>query len=118
MHISFRTAKLQREFESERDLRRNRGTAQANKIATRMLQLEAAENLEQLRGQPGRFHELRENLDGRLVCDLDGPYRLIFECADDPSRTSEQGGLDWAQVKAIRILGVLDYHEDKKKRPV
>lgn len=42
--------------------------------------------------------------------DLDGPYRLIFEPADDPVPTKDDGGLDWSRVTTIRALGVEDTH--------
>ena len=118
MHISFRTTKLQREFESERDLRRNRGKQQAEKIKIRMIQLEGVQNLKQLLNQPGHFHELKEDRDGWLACDLDGQNRLIFECTDQPIPLDAQRGLDWQLVTAVRILGVLDYHERNKKQPI
>ena len=37
-------------------------------------------------------------------------YRLLFEPAHDPLPRKPDGGLDWAGVTAIRILGVEDYH--------
>jgi proteic killer suppression protein len=43
--------------------------------------------------------------------DLDHPYRLIFEVANDPKPTKPDGGLDWTKASIIRILGIEDYHE-------
>ena len=57
-----------------------------------------------------RCHELKANRAGQLAVNLDQPYRLIFEPADDPLRRKGDGGLDWAKVTAVTILGVEDYH--------
>lgn len=118
MQIEFRTEKLRKEFEDGRALQRERGAVQAKKIMTRLMQLEGALMLEQLRNQPGRFHPLTENKSGWLACDLDGPYRLVFEAANVPAPQLEAGGLDWSKVTQVRILGVLNYHERSKKQPV
>lgn len=118
MHIEFTTEKLRKEFEDDRTLQRNRGAVQAKKLMTRMMQIESALTLEQLRNQPGRFHELTEDKAGWLACDLDGPYRLIFQVADVPVPKLDAGGLDWSKATQVRILGVLNYHERNKKQPV
>lgn len=48
------------------------------------------------------------------------PKRLQaeFNAATDPVPTTADGGLDWIQVSAVRILGVLDTHERKNRKPV
>ena len=107
-----------KEFEDERVLQRNRGAIRAKKIKTRLMQIEGALTLEQLRNQPGHFHPLTEDKAGWLACHLDEPYRLIFEVADVPVPQLDAGGLDWSKVTQVRILGVLNYHERNKKQPV
>ena len=67
MHIEFKTEKLRKEFEDGRVLQRERGEIRAKKIGTRLIQLEAALTLEQLRNQPGRFHPLEEDKAGWLL---------------------------------------------------
>jgi hypothetical protein len=64
-----------------------------------------------MRNLPGRCHELREDRAGQLSLDLDHPYRLIFEPADNPIPLKPDGGIDWKKVTAIRIIGVEDTHE-------
>lgn len=60
---------------------------------------------------PGRCHELTEGQrSGQLSVDLDHPYRLIFVPNHDPVPKQPDGGLDWSQVTAIKILGVEDTH--------
>jgi proteic killer suppression protein len=118
VHIEFKTERLQKEFEDSRALQKKRGVVQANKIMTRMAQIEGALALDQLRNQPGHFHELTEDKAGWLACDLDQPNRLIYEVANVPVPQLDAGGLDWSKVTHVRSLGVLNYHERNKKQPV
>lgn len=55
--------------------------------------------------------ELLHDRTGQLSLDLDHPYRLIFVPAHEPIPVKSDGGLDWKQVTAIKILGVEDTHE-------
>ena len=60
---------------------------------------------------PGRCHELTGGKRaGQLSVDLDHPYRLIFLPDHEQVPRLEDGGLDWARVTAIKILGVEDTH--------
>jgi plasmid maintenance system killer protein len=111
LDVLFANAKLRKEFNSEQLLLKHHGDQRAKIIKRRMKAFSAASVLEDLRNAPGRCHELRANLAGRLALDLDGPYRLLFEPADDPIPVDGAGRLDWSKVTAIRILGVENYHE-------
>jgi proteic killer suppression protein len=112
MDIVFRNQKIQKEFNDERTLKRNRGDRQAKLIMRRLAELSAAENLEVIRHLPGpRCHELKGGLSGHLSVDLDHPYRLIFVPGHEPLPVLPDGGLDWRQVTRVRILGVQDTHE-------
>ncbi len=64
-----------------------------------------------MRNLPGRCHELLYDRAGQLSLDLDRPYRLIFAPAHEPIPVKSDGGLDWKEVTAIKILGVEDTHE-------
>jgi proteic killer suppression protein len=71
-----------------------------------------AERLEMLRSVSQiRCHELKGDRAGTLAVDLQHPYRLIFEPANDPVPSKADGGLDWTAVTSVRILAVEDYHE-------
>lgn len=117
MVIFYTSNKMDKEFNSAKQLIRNRGEVRAKKIMLRKTQLEDAENMEQLRNLPGHYHALTENLSGRFAADLDGPYRLIFEPNEDPLPELPAGGLDWSKVTNVTILGVLNYHERKDTEP-
>jgi proteic killer suppression protein len=87
------------------------GATRSGYIESRLDELEDIENLAQIRLFPQtRCHELKGDRKGTLAVDLDGPWRLIFEPANDPVPRKPDGGLDWTQVTVIRILEVRDYH--------
>ena len=73
--------------------------------------LRAAPSLDSLRGLPGGLHELKGNRAGQLALDLKGGDRLIIEPAHEPPPTKPDGGLDWKQVTAVRVVEVVDYHD-------
>jgi proteic killer suppression protein len=82
----------------------------ASLIQRRLCELSDAETLAVMRSLPGRCHELRQNLKGCLAVDLVHPDRLAFKPDHDPLPTKEDGGLDWAKVTRILIIGIGDYH--------
>lgn len=110
MQISYSTERLKKEFNNERELKRERGQL-ADKIKIRQTQMEAATTLEQLRNQPGHFHELTGDYAGHLACSLSGNYRLIFTVANNPVPKTATDGLDWSKVTHVCIQGVVDYHD-------
>ena len=110
MEILFAGARLAKLYNSDKELTKAFGPQRARIVRRRLDQLRAAENLEVMRSFPGRCHELTGNLKGTLSIDLDGPYRLIFEPAEDPPPFRSDGGLAWNLVTAIRILRVEDTH--------
>lgn len=114
MDISFKNKKLARSFNEDRQLVKTHGQLRAKKIRIRMKALKAAASLIDFwppKSPPERCHELTEGKrSGQLSMDLDHPYRLIFVPDHDPVPMREDGGLDWSQVTAIKILGVEDTH--------
>ncbi len=111
MIIVFKNQKFQEQCNNQRLLEKKYGTKRAKRIRQRLDNLQAATVLEDMRNLPGRCHELRHDCAGQFSLDLDHPYRLIFEPADDPIPLKPDGGIDWTQVRAIRIIGVKDTHE-------
>ena len=109
--IIFRTSKLQKTCSNLKKCEKEWGTERCKKIRQRLDELHAATFLEVMRNLPGRCHELREDRAGQLSLDLDGPYRLIFEPADDQIPLKDDGGLDWGRIRKVRIIGVEDTHE-------
>lgn len=114
MEITFETKKLETAFREGRSLQTTHGERRARLIMRRIQALRAANCLGDLwppYSGPERCHELTGNRAGQLSMDLDHPYRLIFTPDHDPRPKRPEGGLDWYQVTAIKILGVEDTHD-------
>lgn len=111
MDIIFSSKKLQKDCNHHERLVKRYGLRRAQLIELRLMQLRAASTLSEISTLPPlRCHELKGNLAGQLSVDLDHPYRLLFEPANDPVPYKADGGLDWSKVTAVRILGVEDTH--------
>jgi len=114
LDISFKSTKLEKEFNEGKRLLKIHGSRRAKVIRVRLAELRAAVSLHDLGlpyDGPGRCHELTGNRKGQLSVDLDQPYRLIFVPNHEPIPCKNDGGLDWKQVTAIMIIGIEDTHE-------
>jgi proteic killer suppression protein len=112
MIILFASTKLQKECNDARLLVKKHGAVRAKLIQKRLSELLAATVLNDLRNLPqARCHELHGDRKGELTVDVDHPYRLLFEIADDPIPAKPDGGLDWTKAVSVRILGIEDTHE-------
>jgi proteic killer suppression protein len=114
LDITFKNTKTKKLFNEGAQLEKKHGKKRAKKIRIRMKEFRAAKNLMDFwppNSGPNRCHELTGNRSGQLSVDLDHPYRLIFVPDHNPRPTNEDGGLNWAQVTAIKIMGVEDTHE-------
>ena len=111
MDISFKSKKLEKNLSDKKALIRRYGAEQAKKIEQRLVELQAAENLDILRTLPqARAHELSGNRAGQISLDIKNPYRLLtIPDYEDPPRKAD-GGLDWKKVTKIKILKVEDTH--------
>lgn len=83
------------------------GQRRAQRYAVRLMQIDRAVNFEQLRGLPGRYHELVGNRAGQWACDLDQPYRLIFKSNNNGPVVQ----IVWAKERTAKILEIADYHK-------
>jgi proteic killer suppression protein len=111
LDIIFQNKDFKDECNSYKLLVRHQGTLRAKKIKNRLDNLAAAVVLEDMRFLPGRCHELTGDRKGQLSLDLDHPWRLIFIPADDPPELMTDGGIDWKNIRAIKILGIEDTHD-------
>ena len=112
MVILFKTAKLEKECNNENLMLKKFGSLRTKLLKRRLTELAAVNALVDLRHLPqARCHELKGTLKGYLSVDLDHPYRLIFEPADNPLPKKPDGGLDWNKVTKVMIIGVEDTHE-------
>ncbi len=92
-------------------LQRKHGRERANKISQRLGELRAAESLEELSQVPGlNCHALTGNRAGQIAITVVGGWRIIFVPAEDPTPRKPDGSLDWANIRAIKIVEIVDYH--------
>ncbi len=111
MEIRFRSKRIAKLCNSEKEMRAKLGPRNAARLKQRLAELKAAESLEDMRSLPAaRCHELSQNRDGQLAVDLVHPKRLIFEPGDNPVPKKPDGGLDWENVTSITVMEVVDYH--------
>lgn len=85
------------------------GAVCAKKLRTRLADLQAAETLEDI--VAGRPHPLERDRLGQFAIDLHGACRLVFESADEPVPTKDDGTIAWKQVTRVRIVFIGDYHD-------
>ena len=111
MDILFSSTKLAKILNSTKELRKCYGADCGGRIGRRLDDLRAADNLAVIRKLPQmRCHELTGDRKGQLAVDVKHPQRIVFEPADEPVPKTPDGGLDWGNVRTIRILEVIDYH--------
>ena len=111
MEITFRTRRLERIFNSERELRRTYGDRMARTVRLRLAVLESADTLaESGERQEMRLHQLTGIRMGQFAVDLVHPYRLVFIPNHTPIPLRDDGGINMAQVTSITIVEVVDYH--------
>lgn len=110
MDIVFCNSRLEKECCDATARRKRHGDERARRLARRLDDLRAAATLAVMKSLPGRCHELTADRKGQIAIDLDGPYRLIFEPANEPLPLDGNGSLDWNRVTIIRVLLIGDYH--------
>jgi proteic killer suppression protein len=102
MQIAFVNNRLKKICLSEKETRKEFGSVGARILMRRLSQLQDVANLEQLRDQPGHWHELTGDRWGELAVSLEGGNRLVFEPNHDPIPRKPDGGLDW--TKSLMLL--------------
>ena len=110
MDITFSNNKLKKYAENESLCKKKRGETRSTLYLTRIGDLASADSLEDVRNLPGRYHELVANRKGQWACDLDHPYRLIFEPHEDPIPTDKDGKYIWIEIKGVEIIEIENYH--------
>jgi killer suppression protein higA len=110
MDISFQNRKLERLLSNLSKLTRELGPLRTKLLLKRIGALSDAETLEDVRFEPGNFHELKADRKGQWACDLDHPYRLIFEPHEDPIPTDASGSYVWIEIKGVEIIEITNYH--------
>lgn len=110
MEITFEDKKLRKYANDDRQALKKLGARRAKLYKQRLDDLFDAETLEDTRNLPGNYHELTNTRKGQWACDLDHPYRLIFEPLENPIPTNDDGQYIWIEIKAVEIIEIVDYH--------
>lgn len=111
MDVGFGSARLAKVCNDTSLRVRKLGTERSAKVLLRLEQLAASANLADFHKLPQtRCHQLSADRDEQFSADLDGPYRLIFEVADDPVPRRGDGGIDLEKVTRVRVLEIADTH--------
>lgn len=110
MEITFRDKDLERCSQDDRFCVKHLGMKRAKIFMQRFSVLESASSLEDVRYMAGHFHELVGTRKGQWACDLDQPYRLIFEPHEDPIPTDKNGKFIWIEIKGVEIIEITNYH--------
>ena len=111
MDILFASQKLERLCHDETLATRTLGQACARKLRARLDDLAAAAHLGHAPRLPGRFHLLRGEWKGCYALDLQGGRRLVIRPAPNPVPTRADGTPDLAQITAVCVEYIGDYHD-------
>ncbi len=110
MDVEFKDSKLKKCAENESYSKKKLGAIRSELFLARVGALVAAETLEDVRYLPGHYHELVGNRKGQWACNLDQPYRLIFEPLEKPVPKNKDGSYVWIEIKGVEILEIDNYH--------
>ena len=110
MDITFSDKKLEKIVNNDKKLLKEFGKIRAAIIRRRLVQLDDATSLEDLRYLPGKWHELTGDRKGQY---LDQPYRLIFKPREKPIPTDEHGKYIWIGIKGVEVIEIINYHKEK-----
>lgn len=110
MNITFANKKLKDWANNYATAQKKMGPERAKKYHQRIGDMLDIESFAELETLPGRFHPLSADRNGQWACDLDHPYRLIFEPADDPLPRDQAGNLVLKELRIVDIIEIVDYH--------
>ncbi len=110
MEITFKDKKLAKLVNDDRRMFNELGKQRSTLLKRRLTQLSDAETLEDVRYLAGNFHELIKNRKGQWSCDLDQPFRLVFQPQHTPIPTDKDGKYIWTEITTVEIIEIVDYH--------
>jgi len=84
MKVHFRTKKLQKQYENEKEAQKTYGEEVARKYIQRINIIQSVDNFQELKDLPGlNCHPLKGDRQGEWAIKLNRFYRLIFTLQDD-----------------------------------
>ncbi len=111
MEVLFGDARLKQLCETPRLRQRAFQSATADKLATRLDELQAAASMAVARSLPGKWEELTGDRRGQLSCRIDKKLRLIVRPTRQPPPSKPDGGLDWTAIDSVTVIEVVNYHD-------
>ena len=90
MVITFADRKLEKYANNDRLAVRKLGKRRAELFKRRLDELTAATSYDDFKYLNGNYHNLKNNRKGQWACDLDQPYRLVFQPAKIPIPTTKE----------------------------
>tara|TARA_R100000655_G_scaffold61707_1_gene100122 strand:+ start:153 stop:485 length:333 start_codon:yes stop_codon:yes gene_type:complete len=110
MNIGFKSNKLKKQLSSASEIKRHFGS-NAKRVASRLADMEAADNLAILTQIPAsNCHSLSGDRKGQWAVNISPNHRLIFEIMSHPIPMIRVNEIDLKLVDSIRLLKVEDYH--------
>lgn len=113
MEITFSDKKLEKLANDDSKCLKKMGKIRVEIFRRRLNQLKDAQTLEDVRHLPGNYHDLIGNRKGQWACDLDQPYRLVFEPHKSPIPADEHGIYIWFEIKGVEVIEIINYHKEK-----
>lgn len=110
MKLSYKNNKLKKSLTTDKGLVKSYGKL-AKKLKQRRIQLESADNLEDISKLPVlRLHQYIGKDKGTWSIDIQENWRILFEINQDPIPSLEDGGIDLKAISIISIESVEDPH--------
>jgi toxin HigB-1 len=113
VNITFTDKKLEKLANDDKKMLKELGKIRATIFKRRLIQLQVAATLEDVRNLPGNYHELTNNRKGQWACDLDQPFRLIFTPHENPIPVNEHGQYIWLGITGVEVIEIINYHKEK-----
>jgi proteic killer suppression protein len=110
VNVTFSNSRLEKLANNYKKCQKDMGQIRAKLFHKRLGDLHNAFTLEDVRHLPGRYHELTGDRKGQWACDLDHPYRLVFEPHEKPVPTDQDGKFIWLQIRGIEMVEIVNYH--------
>jgi len=107
--LDFKDRKLRELCEKQVVANRKFGKVCANKLCTRLADLQAVTRVTDL--VAGNPHPLHGDRDGQFSVSLEGGRRLVFQPNHEDTPRLGDGGIDWSKVNRVLIVFVGDYHD-------
>ena len=112
MNITFADKKLKK-FANNNPVAINKmGAIRAKLYQKRLQDMKDAESFSDLENLPGKYHQLKGNRKDQWACNLDQPYRLIFQPGEDPIPKDKHGSQILRELKLVEIIDITNYHKE------